>query len=53
MRWHNSIFDYKLRTIEAENPKKVKEQSASTQNLLVLIKTSVVQVQVLSCMFNV
>jgi len=35
--WHNSIFGYKLKAIEAENPYKSYEQRASTQNLLVLI----------------
>jgi len=38
---HNSIFDYKLRTIESENPYKVKNSQPQLKNLVVLIKKSV------------
>jgi len=35
--WQNSSFGYKLRTIEAENPSKVKNSEPQLKNLLVLI----------------
>jgi len=37
MSWHNNTFYYKLRIIEAENPKKLRTASLNS-NLLVLMK---------------